>query len=359
MTERAQESAHGDRSEAALTGDAAVAQPSQAAVGSVLPDARMSLGPAVLADLFPEGESYRRSLVTYTVLLTLASLIAAFGLYQDSVASIIGAMVVAPLGGAILAFAGSLVTGRTAWQSRTFLQVVLSAAGVIAIGAAVSLIMADPLVLNPSIDARTQPGLLDLGVALAAGAAGAFVTVRHTGTDALPGVAIAVALVPPLATVGICVELGRLDDAGGALLLFLTNFAAIVVAASIVFIIARAIPAPTQLRERRRLRNAFIASMLALALIAVPLVWNSVSVAQATLDANAAAPLVRAWISDRDLTVTEYAIDGDRFSMTLVGPDRPADAPDLAEALSTVLNKPVQLDVEWIPSARQRATGAP
>jgi uncharacterized hydrophobic protein (TIGR00271 family) len=349
-------------SERGITGVPAAevsAAATDAAITASLPDARMSLGPAVLADLFPEGPAYRSSLVTYTVLLTLAGLIATFGLYQDSVASIIGAMVVAPMGGAIMAFAGSLVTGRTAWQPRTFLQVVLSAAWVIAIGAAVSLIMPDPLFLNPSIDARTQPGLLDLGVALAAGAAGAYVTVRHTGTDALPGVAIAVALVPPLATVGICLELGRIDDAGGALLLFLTNFAAIVVAASIVFIIARAVPARAQLRERRRLRNSLIVTMIVLVLITIPLAWNSVTTVQATLNANAAAPLVRAWIGDRDLTVTEYVIDGEQFSVTLIGPDQPADAARLAEALSAELDQPVEIDIEWVPSARDRATASP
>jgi len=58
-----------------------------------LPDARMSLGPAALDDLFPEGEAFRRSLRTFSVLLTLAAIIATLGLFQDSVASIIGAMV--------------------------------------------------------------------------------------------------------------------------------------------------------------------------------------------------------------------------------------------------------------------------
>ena len=83
----------------------------------------------------------------------------------------------------------------------------LGALLVIAIGYGVSLLVPDPLVITPSLDARTAPGLFDLGVALAAGAAGAYVAVRRTGTDALPGVAIAVSLVPPLATVGICLRL--------------------------------------------------------------------------------------------------------------------------------------------------------
>lgn len=61
-----------------------------------LVDARMSLGAAGLDDLFPDGPALRQSLITYAVLLTLAGLVATFGLFQDSVASIIGAMVIAP-----------------------------------------------------------------------------------------------------------------------------------------------------------------------------------------------------------------------------------------------------------------------
>ena len=122
-------------------------------------------------------------------------------------ASIIGAMVVAPLGGTIMAFAGALVTARFRWQTITFVQVVAGALLVVGIGFGVSFLILDLFVLTPSIDARTAPGLFDLGVALAAGAAGAYVAVRRTGSDALPGVAIAVSLVPPLAA-GICLELG-------------------------------------------------------------------------------------------------------------------------------------------------------
>ena len=106
-----------------------------------LVDARMSLGAADLDDLFPEGEAFRRSLRTYVVLLTLAALVATFGLFQDSVASIIGAMVIAPLGGAILAISGALVTGRTRWQTISLLQVLLSAGWVVVIGFVVSLVM--------------------------------------------------------------------------------------------------------------------------------------------------------------------------------------------------------------------------
>jgi uncharacterized hydrophobic protein (TIGR00271 family) len=322
-------------------------------------DARQSLGAAKLDDLFPEGEAFRASLLTFTVLLTLASFIASFGLYQDSVASIIGAMVVAPLGGAIMAFAGALVTARSRWQWITGLQVILGSLAVIVIGFLVSLVMPDILELTPSLDARTAPGLLDLGVALAAGAAGAFVAVRRTGSDALPGVAIAVALVPPLATVGICLELGRPDDAAGALLLFVTNFAAIVVAACIVFTLSGAVPSREMIRERNLVRNGFVAAVIALVIIAIPLVATGIESARGWLRATTGAPYVREWIGARDLEVREWTVAGDTVTLLLAGPDAPGDAQALATDLAAAFGGPVTLEVEYVASVRERAEATP
>ena len=325
----------------------------------VLPDARQSLGLAKLEDLFPEGEAFRRSLQTFTVLLGLAALIASFGLYQDSVASIIGAMVVAPLGGAIMAFAGALVTGRTRWQGIAFLQVALGALGVVAIGFLVSAVIPDPLALTPSLEARTEPGLLDLGVALAAGAAGAYVAARRTGNDALPGVAIAVSLVPPLATVGICLELGRVDDAAGALLLFLTNFAAIVVVACLVFVLSGAAPSREMLRERHRLRNGFILAVGALVVISIPLALNSVDVVRTMTRETVGAPLVRAWLGASDLKVIDWAVDGNHVKIRLQGTVTPPDGATLAMELAKVFASPVDLEIEYLPVIRDLDTGTP
>jgi uncharacterized hydrophobic protein (TIGR00271 family) len=324
-----------------------------------LPDARQALGAAKLDDLFPEGDLFRRSLQTFIVLLALAALIASFGLYQDSVASIIGAMVVAPLGGAIMAFAGALVTGRTRWQTVAFLQVLLGGLMVIGIGYLVSWVMPNLLTLTPSLEARTSPGLLDLGVALAAGAAGAYVAARRTGSDALPGVAIAVSLVPPLATVGICLELGRPEDAAGALILFLTNFSAIVVVACITFVVFGAAPSREMLRERHRLRNGFIAAIVSLGIISIPLAWHGVETAQSMIRSTTGAPLVLAWIGNRDLQVTSYSISGDSVTINLAGSDQPPDAAPLASSLAQAFGAPVDLEVTYVAVAREHATAAP
>jgi uncharacterized hydrophobic protein (TIGR00271 family) len=327
--------------------------------GMPLVDARQSLGPAKLSDLFPEGDAFRDSLQTFVVLLALASFIAAFGLYQDSVASIIGAMVVAPLGGAIMAFGGALVTARTRWMAITFVQVLLGALMVVVIGYLVSLVMPDIIALTPALEARTSPGLLDLGVAITAGAAGAYVAVRRTGVDALPGVAIAVSLVPPLATVGICLELGRVDDAMGALLLFATNFAAITVAACVVFSLSGAAPSREMIRERYRVRNGFILAVVALVAISVPLVVHGIDTARSWMRATAGAPFVREWIGDRDLAVTAWSIEGNTVTLMLAGPDAPGDADVLAAELARAYGSPVALDVQYVQTSRQRVVANP
>ena len=337
---------------------AAPPAPSPAAAPGLV-DARQSLGAAKLDDLFPEGPAFRSSLVTFSVLLVLASFIASFGLYQDSVASIIGAMVVAPLGGAIMAFAGALVTARSRWQWMTGAEVLLGSVAVIVIGFLVSFVMPDILELTPSLDARTSPGLLDLGVALTAGAAGAYVAARRTGSDALPGVAIAVALVPPLATVGICLELGRPDDAAGALFLFVTNFAAIVVAACVVFTLTGAAPSREMLRERHRVRNGFVAAVIALVIIAIPLAVTGIQRATEWIRATTGAPYVREWVGDRDLHVREWSVEGNTVRLLLAGPDAPPDPQVLAAKLAAAYGGPVTLEVEYAPTTRERVEAAP
>jgi uncharacterized hydrophobic protein (TIGR00271 family) len=324
-----------------------------------LHDARQSLGPATLDDLFPDGPAFRRSVVTFTVLLALASLIATFGLIQDSVAAIIGAMVVAPLGGAMMALAGALVTGRSRWQLNSLVEVVLGALMVVAIGYGVSALLPDPLTLNPSLAARTNPGLLDLGVALAAGAAGAFVTVRRTGTDALPGVAIAVSLVPPLATVGICAELGRFDDAVGALTLFLTNFAAIVVVASIVFALSGVRPVPTPADAGRVLVRGLAVAVIGLALISIPLVVDAAVSVRTVVWSNAAAPVVEGWAEPQQLRVVDWSVDGASVRIDVAGPDEPVGVDGLAQDVATAIGEPIELALSWVAEQRTVVPASP
>ena len=155
----------------------------------------------------------------------LAAVIASYGLLAGSTATVIGAMVIATLLGAISGIALALVH-----QDSVLLRQALKAAG-----AGVALVLGISLVigwfhqwmpLSSEILVRTNPNILDLAIALAGGAAGAYATVSPRVSAGLVGVAIATALVPPVAASGLCLR-GEFLLACGAFELFLTNFAAI------------------------------------------------------------------------------------------------------------------------------------
>jgi uncharacterized hydrophobic protein (TIGR00271 family) len=166
--------------------------------------------------------------------------IATLGLVQNSPAVIIGGMLISPLMGPIMATGLGLAVGD--------FYLALKALGTLFASIAVAVAMSALIVWilpfhseTGEILARINPTLLDLGIALFSGLAGSVVVGRAGGTEgvtALPGVAIAVALMPPLCTIGFGMGSGlNLRIMGGAGLLFLTNLVAIVSSAFMVFLL--------------------------------------------------------------------------------------------------------------------------
>ncbi len=169
----------------------------------------------------------------YTLLL-LSAAIAAFGLLIDSTAVVIGAMLVAPLMGPIFGIAMGLITGS---RKLIFESAFAEATGVVTVLVFSMLVGAvSPIQgLPQEVLSRTEPTIYDILIALASGLAGAYALVSEKMGAALPGVAISTALVPPLASSGICFAAGEYRLGGGAFLLFLANFLAIELAAAGVF----------------------------------------------------------------------------------------------------------------------------
>jgi uncharacterized hydrophobic protein (TIGR00271 family) len=195
--------------------------------------------PAVYLGMFDASEVVN---LKYGLELLLSAGIATLGLVLDSPAVVIGAMLISPLMGPILAAGLALAAADLYLGIKSLLSIVF--------GVLLSVLFAAALVwLLPfqsptgEILARIHPNLLDLGVALFSGLAGAIVVCRGAsgaGITALPGVAIAVALMPPLCTVGFGIGSGfSRAIIYGAGLLFLTNLAAIVASAFLVFYLAR------------------------------------------------------------------------------------------------------------------------
>jgi len=171
----------------------------------------------------------------FYALVAAATLIACLGLIANSTAVIIGAMLVAPLMTPIFGISLSLVRGEARLMGRAVRAEVLGVA--LAVGIA-ALFGSLPLALEvtPEMLARTQPNLLDLMVAVLAGFAGAYAMTNEHLSPALPGVAIATAIVPPLANAGLCLAMGAYQGAYGSFLLFLANFLSILLVSSLVFI---------------------------------------------------------------------------------------------------------------------------
>ena len=174
--------------------------------------------------------------LNFYVLLGLSGLIATLGLLANSVAIIIGAMIIAPLIGPITGIAYSSTVANRRLLKRSFLTLLTGVLFTVFISA-IAVLLIGLKNVTPEILARTNPNLLDLVIALAAGAAGAFANTRKRIADALPGVAIAVALVPPLSVVGIGLAWGESSLAIGALLLFITNLTGIIFSGVIILLL--------------------------------------------------------------------------------------------------------------------------
>lgn len=173
---------------------------------------------------------------TYLVLMALSTMIATFGLFGDSAPVVIGAMILAPLMGPII----SLAMGALRQDGLLIKNSMITIFWGIVLGLIFSILITSitPLeVLNDQILARIRPNLLDLGIAVASGIAGAYAYSKEEINKTLAGVAISVALVPPLAVAGI--GIGWLDWGvfGGAMLLLGTNLAGIVMSASLTFLV--------------------------------------------------------------------------------------------------------------------------
>ncbi len=296
--------------------------------------------------------------LNYLILLLLSGIISTFGLLAGSAATIIGAMIVAPLMGPIIAFAFAMVVGNRRLLKRSTLSLILGTAlTVVSAWMIASIVGLDAL--NPEINARIRPTLIDLGVALAAGAAGTYANTHRGIADALPGVAIAVALVPPLSVVGIGLAMGSSTVAIGSTLLFLTNLTAIIFSGGLVFIWQ-------EYGSLRRAQSGLTMAMIILSLLGLPL---TLSMRELVLQAKAQNSIY-ALISRR--TVTFSTTDIQRIRVLLkegrlqvhVEVAAPQDSITeqqvvlVREFLERELERPIDLNVQVFPVHSFSATAS-
>lgn len=174
----------------------------------------------------------------FFLLVAISTLIAAFGLVMNSTAVVIGAMLVAPMMTPILGLGLGLVRGDTELIGIALRAEVLGVLISIFAGAALGFLLPMSFEPTPEMLNRTTPNLFDLLVAVLAGLAGAYALVDERISPVLPGVAISVAIVPPLANCGISLSLGAYEGAAGSFVLFFANFLSILLVSALVFYLA-------------------------------------------------------------------------------------------------------------------------
>ncbi len=281
----------------------------------------------------------------FGLLLVLSSIIASGGIVADSTATVIGAMIVAPLGIPIMGVALATVVG--VWQrlSRAIAGVVIGAAAAAGIGAIMSIFIprgAD-LMANSQIAGRVNPSLVDMLVALAVGFVAAIGMMRTDLSDVLPGVAIAISLVPPMCVVGITAAEGDWGSSARALILFATNVIAMITAGVIVFGLAQYGNTAERVVDlnRGRVLGMVIASLVVLA---IPLGLQTYEYVRSTNSQQRALAVTQQWVAGTRFTVMEVEVTGTTMEARIIGTGQPPDISTLAAALGPEYT--VRVDVQ-------------
>jgi len=301
-------------------------------------------------ELLPEGDESFEFGVRFATLTSLSAGVAGFGLLSDSGAVVIGAMLLAPLMTPIAAAAGALVLAQNRRLARAMGYLVVGTLVAIAVGWVIAWMSGvtyrDIGELPDEVASRTFPGLLDLGVAITAGAAAGYILPRRSVTSALPGVGISVALVPPLTVVGIVARSGLWTEARNALLLYLTNLAAITFAAGLMLLLAGFRP---HTEVRLRLARRLSLTALAVVAVAIPLSIHTLSVLDEQRLEQAVRDATEAWDEDvRIVSLVANSTDGGAVVELLVsGSGEAQPARLLAEGIHERFDGPVELRLRY------------
>lgn len=288
----------------------------------------------------------------YAFMTMMSAGIAVLGLLLSSPAVVIGAMLISPLMSPILGFGFSLALFEFSEMRRSLTALALGAIAAVIVTAII--VAVSPLKDTTSeILARTRPSLFDLLVALFAALAGTFAIIRGRG-ETIVGVAIATALMPPLAVVGYGIATWNMPVLAGSSALFVTNFVTIALAA---MVLARFYGFGHSLSPRQSYAQTVLL-LGVFVVLAVPLGISLEQIARESLITNQ----VRQKLSERfgtDARVTQLDIDFDADPISVrsvvIAPRAPLKSrADLRETLEKSLGRPVQLQVDQV----QLASGA-
>ena len=226
----------------------------------------------------------------------------------------------------------------------------------LAIGLAVVFAAAVPFEIDPEtnrqIASRVAPTMADLVIAIAAGGAGAFALSRPDVSDALPGVAVSIALVPPLAVIGFMLEAGRLEDSLGALLLFTTNLVAILLVGAVVFLLTGVVPVRLLIEQKDRVRTSATLIGVLGVLVVVVLGTTGERIRAEAFDRDDVERTVQEWVGNRSLNVFSVDVGVSEIEVIVVGDEGPGSVDDLDARLEADLGRQVDVVVRWVVEER-------
>ncbi len=297
----------------------------------------------------------------FFLLVVLSCSIATLGLITNSPAVLIGAMLVAPLMSHIIGIGLASIMGDARLAQNSLTALIRGGALAVLLSSLMTLVNTQlPIValqeLPAEVLARIHPSPIDLLIALAGGLAAAYALTRPNISAALPGVAIATALMPPLCTVGIGIALTRWDVAGGASLLFLTNAITIAFAAALVFFL-RGFAPPTQENQHHAPRTLFNSAGILLLLL-IPLTYYSVQFFQQASQNRLINQVVRAQVSQIQAELVELVTQRNTSGLDMVitvrttAPLRYEQVVTLQEGIVEGLQTSVSLKVNQIFAER-------
>jgi uncharacterized hydrophobic protein (TIGR00271 family) len=302
--------------------------------------------------LFYEPPRRRSYLERFSALLFLATIIATAGVLGDSTATVIGAMIVAPLMTPIMATTAAMLMGNMRRAVYSLVLVIAGVTGVILLAMLMGTMYHGVISFaeNAQIVARISPRLIDLIAALASGAAGAFCLSRDDIADSLPGVAISISLVPPLCVVGIALSAGEWDAAMGALLLFVTNFLSIILAGGAVLaLLGLNQAAMVQIKGTSR-RNAFLVVIIAVLLVMLPLLATGQKITRDAVTELRSQSAAAAWLDNSEYSVRIVRAAGEDVYVAIIGHGEPPVFEDLVTSIQETVGRPVAVNLEIVPS---------
>ncbi|MCB0860255.1 MAG: DUF389 domain-containing protein [Solirubrobacterales bacterium] len=289
----------------------------------------------------------------FWLLLVLSAGIATAGVISDSTATVIGAMIIAPLATPIQGVAVAITFGEVRPLIASVTTLALAMAVVIATGFLLALVLPElvPISQNSQITGRVSPTIVDLVAAAVTGVAGSFAIARRDIGDILPGVAIAISLVPPLAVVGVTAQGHDWDGALGALVLFATNMLAIIVVGVIVFSGVQLIRGG---RPQPAISSAFVTVIVASVIVTAALGVATYRTVQEANEISAATDVGRTWAKENGEKLVKVAYEGNDLVFLVEGSADGSKDRELSTMLEGSIPDGTSLVINRVPGERKQ-----